>query len=437
MPLLPSALFSSLPDAMLAPWRKLREMARDLVAAALRSRGPIPEHVAIVMDGNRRFAASRSLPTGVGHSAGADKLVDVMRWCHLLGVRVLSVYAFSSENFARPRDELDALFSLAETRFDDLATHPAVTERRVRVRVLGDLASLPKGVRDAAERVTAATAAHDGPRLDVYFAYTGRGDVVGAVNAASDAAAAAAAARRRGGRGGGGDDDLDLDLDLEPATEETLERCMRGGACAEDGTSTTVAVDLLVRTSGETRLSDFTLWGIRRVLSSHTGSRTTASARCTPILEDFLSRRPLRRSRPMKRPRHQLTNQSQHFPPRRPPIKRPSANTRCCASRTCCGRTFRSRTCATRCGRIRSPPRTRGRGARGWRRERGREGRRKTRRGGEGREGRGRAFLRRRRRRRRTRKRSGRSVGAPPPPCDGKIRRRRRSGRRTTFPWRS
>ncbi|EEH52480.1 uncharacterized protein MICPUCDRAFT_5590, partial [Micromonas pusilla CCMP1545] len=193
---------------------------------ALRSRGPIPEHVAIVMDGNRRFAASRSLPTGVGHSAGADKLVDVMRWCHLLGVRVLSVYAFSSENFARPRDELDALFSLAETRFDDLATHPAVTERRVRVRVLGDLASLPKGVRDAAERVTAATAAHDGPRLDVYFAYTGRGDVVGA----------------------------------------TLERCMRGGACAEDGTSTTVAVDLLVRTSGETRLSDFTLWGIRRVL---------------------------------------------------------------------------------------------------------------------------------------------------------------------------
>jgi undecaprenyl pyrophosphate synthase len=291
MPLLPSALFSSLPDAMLAPWRKLREMARDLVAAALRSRGPIPEHVAIVMDGNRRFAASRSLPTGVGHSAGADKLVDVMRWCHLLGVRVLSVYAFSSENFARPRDELDALFSLAETRFDDLATHPAVTERRVRVRVLGDLASLPKGVRDAAERVTAATAAHDGPRLDVYFAYTGRGDVVGAVNAASDAAAAAAAARRRGGRGGGGDDDLDLDLDLEPATEETLERCMRGGACAEDGTSTTVAVDLLVRTSGETRLSDFTLWGIRRVLSSHTGSRTTASARCTPILKDFISRR--------------------------------------------------------------------------------------------------------------------------------------------------
>ena len=92
----------------------------------LRAGGPVPRHVAIVMDGNRRFAASRNLRRERGHEFGAEKLLDVLEWCLALGVRCLSVYAFSTDNFKRSEAEIATLMDLAERRLDELAESDAI-----------------------------------------------------------------------------------------------------------------------------------------------------------------------------------------------------------------------------------------------------------------------------------------------------------------------
>ena len=158
------------------------------VAAVLRSGGPVPAHVAIVMDGNRRFARSRNLRRELGHAHGADKLLEVLEWCLALGVRCLSVYAFSTDNFRRSDAEVTLLFELAERRLDEMATSDAIRTRRVRVQVLGELHLLPASLQRAAARVMAATWHHEGgPVLNVCFAYTGREDIAQAVAAVGDA----------------------------------------------------------------------------------------------------------------------------------------------------------------------------------------------------------------------------------------------------------
>ena len=283
----------------------------------LRAGGPVPRHVAIVMDGNRRFAASRNMRRERGHEFGAEKLLEVLEWCLALGVRCLSVYAFSTDNFKRSEAEIATLMDLAERRLDELADSDAIRARRVRVQVLGELHTLPPGVRRAAARATSATWHHDGPVLNVCFAYTGREDIAQAVATAGEGV-------RRG---------VVAAADVD---ERLLERCLHGGAfgamarptkTTETTTSDDAAVDeiargdeerrrasspatssffprggvdplwdtddsvggesprtsspsrargeepstiddgnapvdLLIRTSGETRLSDFILWGV-------------------------------------------------------------------------------------------------------------------------------------------------------------------------------
>ena len=301
---------------------------RRATCAVLRAGGPTPKHIAIVMDGNRRFAKSRSMHRARGHEHGADKLVEVLEWCLALGVEALSVYAFSTDNLKRDEEEVAGLFALAERRLLELAASDVIREKRVRVRVLGEVFAenkanaIPAGLRAAAARVTASTWHHEGPVLNVCFAYTGREDIAQAVGALGAAARAG-------------------DLAPNDVTDDALERCLRGAAfdaakqtgvvsCSrnaakqtsvsktehdrdhrvvrrtalddvaqrlrcvawdvdddrtdddddddDDGFrsessgivhSSTLAprvppVDLLIRTSGETRLSDFILWGVSK-----------------------------------------------------------------------------------------------------------------------------------------------------------------------------
>ena len=105
----------------------------------------------------------------------------MLEWCLALGVRCLSVYAFSTENFKRTSVEIDTLFSLAEEKLDQMAKSPVIVKHRVRVQVLGELKLLPPGLQRAAANAMSATWHHDGPVLNVCVAYTGREDIAQAV----------------------------------------------------------------------------------------------------------------------------------------------------------------------------------------------------------------------------------------------------------------
>ena len=166
--------------------------------------------------------------------------MDCLEWCLELGVEVVSVYAFSIENFRRDAAEVDALMTLAERKLDSLLDSvPALRERNARVRVLGDLGLLPPRVAAAAARVAAATAgcegASRGPRVNICLAYPARAELAGA--------AAAVHAAVREGRLAPGD-----------VSEALLDACM---LTADEGGCPPVG--LLLRTSGERRLSDFLL----------------------------------------------------------------------------------------------------------------------------------------------------------------------------------
>jgi undecaprenyl diphosphate synthase len=231
---------------------------RRLILRALR-RGATPRHIAVIMDGNRRYARTRELRASRGHEAGAATLDALAAWSFELGADVLSVYALSTENFKRTREELEELFDLVCDRLEAMGESAAVREYEARVHVSGDLDALPKRVRDAARAVMRATWTHKGPMLNVCLGYTGREDIVRAIGDVRD-----------GVKNG--------ELRASDADERVVEACLHGcerfgdvSRCDEGQQCSTTAttwavmpeVDLLVRTSGETRLSDYMLYNAR------------------------------------------------------------------------------------------------------------------------------------------------------------------------------
>jgi undecaprenyl diphosphate synthase len=187
----------------------------------------IPRHVAIVMDGNGRWAKRRFLPRVFGHKAGVDALVRTVLACADRGIEHLTVFAFSSENWKRPAEEVSFLMGLVlvavEKYLAKLASHG------VRIRMIGDREQLTDKLREACDRAESSTAANTRITLWVAFAYGGRWDVVQAC--------------RQAMRDGIEPDRLD---------EATLGRYMALGQAPDP--------DLLIRTGGELRISNFLLW---------------------------------------------------------------------------------------------------------------------------------------------------------------------------------
>ena len=114
-------------------------------------KGPVPNHLAVIMDGNRRYAESLGLPTYEGHIMGKGTLEDLSEWSRDLNIRYLTVYAFSLENFSRKEEELSPLMNLFAQSFLDAGNDPRVHENKVRVRALGHREMLPKNVIEAIE----------------------------------------------------------------------------------------------------------------------------------------------------------------------------------------------------------------------------------------------------------------------------------------------
>lgn len=193
----------------------------------------VPKHIAVVMDGNGRWAKKRGLERTAGHRAGVERVEDVVMACRKLGVQYLTLYAFSTENWQRPQVEVGTLMSLlSEFAASKLAR---LRDNRVEVRVLGDLAGLPVLQRAALNRLIAATAevrrGGDGLVLNLALNYGGRADILQGIKRAA--------------------------AELPP---RELQQLSEADFAAYLSTAGQPEPDLLIRTSGELRISNFLLW---------------------------------------------------------------------------------------------------------------------------------------------------------------------------------
>jgi undecaprenyl diphosphate synthase len=193
----------------------------------------VPRHVAIIMDGNGRWATERGLPRTAGHEAGADSVREIVRACRALGVRYLTLYSFSTENWARPEDEVEALMVLLARYLQE--ERDEMMENGIRLQGIGELERLPPHVRTLLREVSKYTANNEGLLLTLALSYGSRAEIVDAVRRIAGEVAAGTLAPEQ------------IDADV-------ISRHLY--------TANMPDPDLLVRTSGELRLSNFLLWQV-------------------------------------------------------------------------------------------------------------------------------------------------------------------------------
>ncbi len=191
----------------------------------------IPNHVAIILDGNGRWAKSKGMPRNYGHVQGAKTVEVICEEAYRMGIRYLTVYAFSTENWNRPKDEVDALMKLLRNY---LKTCLKTAEKnRMCVRILGDKTGLDEDIRRRIDELEKATADNDGLHFQIALNYGGRDEIVRAVKELS----------RKVKNG---------ELDVEQITEEAVSSMLDTKGLPEP--------DLLIRTCNEQRISNFLLW---------------------------------------------------------------------------------------------------------------------------------------------------------------------------------
>jgi undecaprenyl diphosphate synthase len=224
------------PPEFLQPANHEEERLLDLLDAQR-----LPKHIAIIMDGNGRWAKRRHYPRVAGHRAGVDSARAVIETCTRLGLPALTLYAFSLENWRRPKAEIDFLMRLLRQY---LKTElPSIHRNNIRLQVIGRTDQLPEGVRADVEKGMALTASNTGMCLTVALNYGGRAELVDAFNAILDSL------RRNGKNGANG-----AGLPAFRVDEQTIADHLYTAGLPDP--------DLLIRTSGEMRVSNFLLWQI-------------------------------------------------------------------------------------------------------------------------------------------------------------------------------
>ncbi|MBP7120804.1 MAG: polyprenyl diphosphate synthase [Methanolinea sp.] len=213
----------------------IREIASPLYERIVRLQcRHIPTHIAIIQDGNRRFARLQNLPRSMGHRAGAARTEEMLDWARELGIRYLTLYSFSTENFQRDPEEVEDLFNLFKEKFEKVTDDPRVHKDGIRVQIVGDRTLLPDDLRFVIEKAEASTRKYTRYHLNVALAYGGRNEIV--------QAAARILEEVRSGKIAPGD-----------ITPEIVEEHLHAGKQIPP-------VDLIIRTGNESRTSNFLPW---------------------------------------------------------------------------------------------------------------------------------------------------------------------------------
>jgi len=193
----------------------------------------LPGHVAIIMDGNGRWAKKRLMNRIKGHQAGAETVRRIVRTCREIGIPILTLYAFSTENWQRPKIEVATLMSLLKKFLD--SEQNEMLENNIRLNAIGQLENLPEDVRISLKRTMELTGKNEGMTLNLALSYGGRAEIVNMVKAI--------AGKAREGK-----------MDPDSITPEIVADHLYTGGMPDP--------DLLIRTSGEMRISNFLLWQI-------------------------------------------------------------------------------------------------------------------------------------------------------------------------------
>lgn len=202
--------------------------------------GPIPQHVAIIPDGNRRWARERGLDTKEGHKHGYHKVREVLQWLYELGVKVVTLYAMSYENcLHRPWEERENLFNIIKEGLSELLEGDLVDKYKVRVKVFGKLDLIRKDVVELAERLEAKTRSYRGSYLNVAICYGGRQEIIEALKRI-------------------GEDILEGRIRVNDIDEDLLTKYLYTSHMVKE----LLEPDLVIRTAGEMRISNFLLWHI-------------------------------------------------------------------------------------------------------------------------------------------------------------------------------
>jgi tritrans,polycis-undecaprenyl-diphosphate synthase [geranylgeranyl-diphosphate specific] len=206
---------------------------KDLKLMEQIKQGKIPQHIAIIMDGNRRFAKSLGLNPKAGHIFGRDKIEEVLDWCFELGIRNLTIYAFSTENFERGSREVKTLMDLCKKELDRASKDSRIHKNQVRVRVIGHLESLSPEILESAKYLMKKTKKYEKYSFNIALAYGGREEILQAIQKIAG-------------------DVKEGKLKIEDIKEPIVSKYLYTNGIPDP--------DIVLRTSGEERISNFLLW---------------------------------------------------------------------------------------------------------------------------------------------------------------------------------
>jgi tritrans,polycis-undecaprenyl-diphosphate synthase [geranylgeranyl-diphosphate specific] len=212
--------------------KKINEF-RDLKLYEQIKNDEVPKHVAIIMDGNRRFASELGLPPNTGHMFGRDKLEEVLEWCFDLGIKNLTVYAFSTENFDRDSKEVKTLMTLCKNELEKASIDSRIHKNKVKIRVIGRLDLLPDDISKSAQYVMENTKKYNNYSFNIAIAYGGREEIIQAIQKIAS-------------------DVKENKLKIEDIKEPIVSKYLYTNGLPDP--------DLILRTSGEERISNFLLW---------------------------------------------------------------------------------------------------------------------------------------------------------------------------------